>query len=151
LSKIDKIISRFTIAFSYKYEKESAYQRACDQIEKLRDPFSKNIPVWTPVDYGEKDSELFTHVQKFLNRDLQYSDESIGCAWAWNKELLKDFSYSGSCTINNKAYPFSINSAGLFLFKTGIGILWYEIGYQVEDVDTVISINWRLKDIAYSD
>jgi hypothetical protein len=148
---VNRECTRFTIAFSFKCNNEKEFGSICQKFDEIKNYEIGNINIWTPIDYAEKDSELYATVQKFTSREKLYAEESIGRAWVLNKDHLKFSSLHGTYHISEKKTPVLINSAGLFLFKTGVGIFWYEIENQLKDFDEIIRLNWGIKYVSHSD
>lgn len=151
MSNIFREISRFIVAFSYRCDKEGDYLRVCQEVDDKTLFHTKIRKAWVPIDYAEEDSEFYAYIQKYISRKPEYANESIGRAWIWNKDLNKDFHVSGQYSSDNQQLPFLINAAGLFIFRTGIGIFWYEVNHAGADIDQLILMNWGLKDISHTD
>ena len=150
MSRINRETARFVIAFSYRCDKEKDYENARDQMDGLQKIQTKAFNVWLPVNFAERDSEYYPHIQKYTTRNKNFADESSGSGWIRNKELDKALSLSGTYTVDKKEIPFEISATGLFLFKTGIGFLWYEVDSKKPDIDSLISMNWSLKEVSYN-
>lgn len=151
MSRLNRAITRFTVAFSYRCDSEKDYINACDSIDCVKTQQTKLSTAWLPIDFSQLDSDLFLHIQKDISRNPAYLNESIGSAWVWNKNSTKDISIIGVYTVENIDHLFNIDSSGIFLFKTGIGILWFEIGYKDTEIEFMIKLNCVLKDISFSD
>lgn len=147
---IYRINTRFVINFSYKCKNRKEYQSICKRIDNLQKHFDKDINVWVPLDYSNLQNELYSHVQLFVTSDQESTKESLGRAWVSNKELKRHYSLKGTCEMKDLEHSFLINSSGLFLFKTGIGIFWFEIDYADNQIEDIIRMNYNIKNISYS-
>lgn len=136
---------RYIVPFSYEKEKYSL-----DSIEALMlDKDSNANYCWKVDDIRKGEQDLYDY---FLKAFEGTTDGSLG--WAFSLERKEgDFQKNVGYNVDNstakggkkvllnliyvdkktdKKYLFNVVEAGLYMFHTGIGLFWYEIGFKPE-------------------
>lgn len=93
-------------------------------------------------------TDLYKHILKTLSINTEASDHpgcSIGASWEYTPLLQQSFRPVVQCNItvctssqnipvlqddenlSEKTFEFEISRAGIFIFRTGIGIFWFEV------------------------
>lgn len=155
-------MSRFVIPFSFPLE---CYDRLSDGVEKQRESTRKGqgAPLWKRQQFHDNENEFFPFFKDSLN--LQDA-HSIGALWELvgkNDERLRGklFYHLKGGTEQEGWVRCDISGAGLALFKTGVGLAWFELSLALwskfpsdqdaEDLTPrqVIEVNNYCKDICH--
>ena len=125
MSKINKnAVIRYIVPFYF--ESSSYITDASDEYRVLSNNLSYDNSRWEAVVWEETERDTF----EYLYRSLYYkSDEChIGSRWHYNlSDNPMNFRYYPSSDEPETCYDFHMKDMGLYLFRTNVGILWYEI------------------------
>ena len=141
MSKI--LCSRIRYIVPFMFESEASYDSLIHTIAEL--------PEWTLENMGESELEqdLYQTILDSFTMDLDQSN--IGCSFLFqneeNQNLIIDFKYTGA----ESDLDVSIVNIGTYLFRTGIGFLWYELKLP-ENMDTELLIRFQneFKELSYA-
>lgn len=138
---ISKIRNRYIVPFEFNIE-ENTFEEICQKIDAYRDdPYSllksesgREKKRWLRKSLRSGEQDLYDYiVQEFsVPGDIDYSAgiEKSGCYWNYESfekepfELLFSFSKKHE---NTDPFYIALVDMGLYLFRSGIGFLWYEM------------------------
>lgn len=84
------------------------------------------------TDVRDKDSDVYEYLYTLYNNSMdEINKESIGSVWKYKKSEEEQKSYYVFQEKKNAPIKLlaRISDSGIYLLKTGIGLLWYEIRY----------------------
>ena len=143
---------RFIIPFSLKISKDKPYR----YFKALID----DAPEWVdkPLNEGDTEQDVYDYIMSGFSEDNPRREEAepektnSGFHWTWKKEGKKDiiatFLFKGDK--DDKDYKtVCVDKVGVFLFKTGIGFIWFEYSCdELNDIDELIEFQNRFKEFA---
>jgi len=117
--KVNKnAIMRYAVPFYFE-EGDNEYQLICEKLINDKEDWFV-----ATTEKGERDT--YEYLYEALGCD--YTDNQIGSEWQYNlSKNSMDFIYYPNPKEQELYYKFKIRDMGMYLFKTNIGILWYEI------------------------
>lgn len=81
---------------------------------------------------------------------MDKKENNIGCSFAYNLEIGQEKPLSFNYSRFEKDFVVSFNRVELFLFRTGVGFLWYEINMPEDmTVDELILFQNEFKELSY--
>lgn len=146
---ISKVRTRYIVPFEFKQD-EINFEEICHKVDNYRDyPYSflkqKNDFLackWERVSLRQGEQDVYGYVldEFSVPGEIDYSGkiEKAGCYWNYNsfKETPFHIKFSLDKKIddNTKFYDISIIDMGLYIFRNGIGFLWYEISIDLDQM-----------------
>lgn len=137
---------RYVVSFEYSM-RDRTFEEICDLVDKQSDfPYSFLTQIseyvkgsWKRVSLKNGEQDIYDYIV----HEFEYSDtgaehgtlsEEIGkagCFWTYQTQAdsICDLLYMPK---TGELYPFSISQMGLYLFRSQIGLLWYEISFPEE-------------------
>ncbi len=149
---------------------------SCDTVRRLLE----NSPEWQQIrdnqelalrnSPGEKnshtvlDSDIYRHILNTVSLNLRDSESeslsgySIGSAWEYRPVKNNPLTIIWNRHGNNRTEPqtaFRIVRAGLFVFRTGVALFWFELGNPFQDyrspfgdLDSLIDFQSKIKELS---
>ena len=137
-------VLRYVVAFSYDPGNLS-FEDLCKAVSADDSWMSSDL--W----FKGIEQDLYDYI---LNQISPRNDKTnIGTAWLYkNISSLPAISYSAGAPDNErKNYNISFSDMGLFLFRSKVGLLWYEIDVpDFEDVSELIRFQNAFKELNYT-
>ena len=118
------VVLRYILPFYLKHEGDLDFDRIHSSVSA--------DPAWEETDAWIKDPKTGIHTSEqdlydYIIKQFSFSDDStnIGCVWKYNNvDSLPEVIYKAEDKSDRKIH---FTDMGLYLFRTGIGLLWYEI------------------------
>lgn len=153
---------RHIVPFELEFE-SSSFEEVCNQVDCYTDdPYSylfedkTRLGKWNRASLKKGEQDVFDYIIEEFNASQKEINNKAGCFWEYefsdNKPLRLYYSTERSKKINDntKRIFFDIVQMGLYVFRTGIGILWYEIEWDLDDINNseeLIHYQSRLKEL----
>lgn len=141
MSKI--LCSRIRYIVPFMFESEEPYDSLVRTVAGLQE--------WTLENMGnsELEQDLYQTILDSFTMDLDQSN--IGCSFLFhnleNQNTILDFKYTGA----EKDLDVSIVNLGIYMFRSRVGFLWYELALP-EGMDTELLVRFQneFKELAYA-
>lgn len=145
--KLMKTCLRYVVPFSFDVKKHS-FVELCESVERQKetDEKGKEHAVWEKNYLKEHgpESDLYTYVKKeflFDSEDSGFDEEHLGYSWNhWRSKKNRDdesFLLQIQYELGQKVFcEIKMIRAGVYLFRTGLGLFWYEIERPRELADS---------------
>ena len=124
---------RYIVPFEYNPKKER-FEEIIKKVDEYIDyPYSfmgninKNIEArWKRSSLRHLNQDVYGYIidEFVLEGDIDYKDEVNKMGIYWNYDLFKKDPF---VVYFDKEVPIEINDMGLYIFRSGVGFLWYEI------------------------
>lgn len=131
---------RYIVSFIYDGKKEKHFSKVCESIDgsgKWR---------YDSIKYGDRKQDVYEFILDQFNDPSD--DTNIGCAFRYDDvEDLPEITYRRP-EDDGDHVEIRISDMGLFLFRSRVGLLWYEIGMdEPMDSDDLIVFQNRFKEL----
>ncbi|MBP3891234.1 MAG: hypothetical protein J6D29_03595 [Solobacterium sp.] len=139
--EIIKLRTRYIVPFEYDID-DASFEEICERIDNHQDfPYAffhkENHRVeghWVRSSLLYDDQDLYTYIANefCLTGPIDYSKNIDKMGLYWKYEYLTDehfemlFSYDTYLDKDSKTIPLSIIDMGLYVFRSGVGLIWYE-------------------------
>lgn len=134
----NKRIMRYIVPFSFS---EMAYEQLCCRLEA---DYS-----WQSVEAKQNDGDIYQYIYHAL--EGRGESAAAGSAWMYgSKQKGKNKIWDLALRTDKDEWIYGeIAAAGLYIFRTGIGLFWYEIRLERTDltVDDLIGCQNKLKEL----
>lgn len=143
---------RYIVPFAYKVD--TKFEDLCEQVDgkKIEDIFC-----WKREEELKVESDLFAYIgNEFICNDKLEIDKKNGVSWIshrWKNSKEKYICCLKLIEEKPKAnIEIYISQIGLYLFRNGLGFVWYEIewGKSKINVDEVIDFQYKFKELNFA-
>ncbi len=151
--KIIRTRNRYIVPFEFDIA-GNVFEEICEKVDGYRDnPYaflgrgnSGAECSWERQSLRSGEQDVYDYIiDEFVvpkDSDLSKGIEKAGCYWNYPvfKENPFNLKFSHSFTYDeNTAIDIAVQDMGLYLFRSGIGFLWYEIGFDLQKVADSVS------------
>ena len=135
---------RYIVPFSYQQD-EMRYEKICESLEQSE--------VWSKTDLREGEQDVYSYMfDAFSQKDNR---SNVGVAWTYEKRDKKGriLQLAWLRKKEDKEILVECKEAGLFLFRSGIGLFWYELIFPKNEmtVEELVSFQNKFKELNRSD
>jgi hypothetical protein len=132
--------------------REKAFEQLCEEIDSYRDDSyafcgfksCENKYFWERQSLRSGEQDLYDYIVDEFSAPEPFGDiEKAGCYW--NYVSFKEEPFSFRYVNSNKydedaALDISISDMGLYLFRSGIGFLWYEVKFDSQKLENSVNL-----------
>ena len=119
---INSMVLRYVVPFYFEPSSSDGITVGNSEYERISEALTNSM-YWVPETLGKSEKDTFEYIQQSVLK--QEGDSNIGESWLYEGKKLK-FRYASDVKHPNYYY-WDIKQLGVYIFRTNVGFLWYEI------------------------
>lgn len=108
----------------------------------------ETLPLWEEANLIRKGNDLYDFVKNSF-QDAERSEQAIGSTWEISRQCRKSYFPKLYLTHHSSVLPLTIQNLGLYLFRTGVGFIWYELDLPVQSAENFVEFASILKEFSF--
>ena len=136
---------RCIVPFSLRGDGEKAFQEALVKMNQSK--------AWEhrPLNNGKSEHDVYYYIMSSFSEDVPKDEmsETTNSGFHWslkNKNAGEIGAFLFRANKNDEPKKVRVEDIGVFLFRTGIGFLWFQYSYDAKDVDELIDFLYCFKE-----